>query len=331
MLTERSGHQSSCPQANPLLLINPYFWPHSTKIKGLAAIQQSDIHPSVKGMRTTMLGIGVSFFLVFVKLLAGHIGHSYALIADATESSADVLSSGLLWIGLRIAQKPPDTEHPYGHGKAEPLAAIVISLFLLGAAIWIGWHAIVFIRTPHEMPRRFTLAVLLGVILIKEGLFRYVLKTGKQINSQAVKSDAYHHRSDAITSIAAFVGISIALILGPGHESADDWAALVAAGIIVFNAISLLRPAVNEVMDAAPSKEIVGRVRNLASQDPMVRKVEKCYVRKMGFDYFVDIHIQVDGSFSVTEGHAIAHAVKSKLLESNLRIKDVLVHVEPFH
>ena len=277
-----------------------------------------------------MLGIGVSFFLVFVKLLAGHIGHSYALIADATESSADVLSSGLLWIGLRIAQKPPDTEHPYGHGKAEPLAAIVISLFLLGAAIWIGWHAIGFIRTPHEMPRRFTLFILMGVILIKETLFRYVLKVGKQVNSQAVKSDAYHHRSDAITSIAAFIGISIALILGPGPESADDWAALVAAAIIVVNAISLLRPAVNEIMDAAPSKEIVGRVRNLASQNPMVLKVEKCYVRKMGFDYFVDIHIQVDGSLSVTEGHAIAHAVKSKLLESNLRIKDVLVHVEPY-
>ena len=277
-----------------------------------------------------MLGIGVSFILVFIKLAVGQIGHSYALIADATESSADVLSSGLLWIGLRIAQKPADSEHPYGHGKAEPLAAIVISLFLLGAAIWIGWHAIEFIRTPHEMPRRFTLPVLAGVILIKEGLFRYVLKVGKEINSQAVKSDAYHHRSDAITSIAAFIGISVALILGKGYESADDWAALIAACIIVYNAIALLRPAIDEVMDAAPSKEIVGRVRNLASQNSMVRGVEKCYVRKMGFDYFVDIHIQVDGALSVTEGHAIAHEVKSKLLESNLRIKDVLVHVEPF-
>jgi cation diffusion facilitator family transporter len=281
-------------------------------------------------MRTTMLGIGVSFILVFIKMAAGHIGHSYALIADATESSADVLSSGLLWIGLRIAQKPPDNEHPYGHGKAEPLAAIVISLFLMAAAVWIGWHAVEFIRTPHPMPRSFTLYVLLGVILVKEGLFWYVLKVGKQIGSQAVKSDAYHHRADAITSIAAFIGISIALLLGPGHESADDWAALVAACIVLYNAISLLRPAVNEVMDAAPSKEIVGRVRHLAGQNPLVRKVEKCYVRKMGFDYFVDIHIQVDGALSVTEGHAIAHAVKATLLESKLRIKDVLVHVEPY-
>ena len=293
-------------------------------------MEATDVHPSVRGMRTTMLGIGVSFLLVFVKMAAGHIGHSYALIADATESSADVLSSGLLWIGLRIAQKPADTEHPYGHGKAEPLAAIVISLFLLGAAVWIGWHAIELIRTPHPMPRSFTLLVLVGVIGTKEALFRYVLKVGNQIDSQAVKSDAYHHRADAITSIAAFIGISIALLLGPGHESADDWAALAAACIIVYNAILLLRPAVNEVMDAAPSKEIVGRIRDLASQNPLVRKVEKCYVRKMGFDYFVDIHIQVDGTLSVTQGHAIAHAVKAKLLESKLRIKDVLVHVEPY-
>ena len=293
-------------------------------------MEATDVHPSVRGMRTTMLGIGVSFLLVFVKMAAGHIGHSYALIADATESSADVLSSGLLWIGLRIAQKPADTEHPYGHGKAEPLAAIVISLFLLGAAVWIGWHAIELIRTPHPMPRSFTLLVLVGVIGIKEALFRYVLKVGNQIDSQAVKSDAYHHRADAITSIAAFIGISIALLLGPGHESADDWAALAAACIIVYNAILLLRPAVNEVMDAAPSKEIVGRIRDLASQNPLVRKVEKCYVRKMGFDYFVDIHIQVDGTLSVTQGHAIAHAVKAKFLESKLRIKDVLVHVEPY-
>ncbi|MDR3713492.1 MAG: cation diffusion facilitator family transporter [Puia sp.] len=288
-----------------------------------------DTHPSVKAMRTTLWGIGISITLVFVKFISGYLGHSYALVADATETSADVLSSALLWVGLRIAMKPADKEHPYGHGKAEPLAAIVISLFLLGAAVWIGWHAIYFIRTPHQMPRRFTLGVLLAVIFIKEAMFRYVLKVGKEINSQAVKSDAYHHRSDAITSIAAFVGIIAALILGKGYEAADDWAALIASGIIVFNAMALLRPALNEVMDAAPSNEIVAKVRALASENKDVKVVEKCYVRKMGFDYYVDIHIQVEGVLSVAEGHAIAHAVKDQLLRSDLRIKDVLVHVEP--
>ncbi|HWK03160.1 MAG TPA: cation diffusion facilitator family transporter [Puia sp.] len=292
-------------------------------------MQSIDIHPSVKAMRTTLLGIAISIVLVFVKFFAGYLGHSYALVADATETATDVLSSALLWVGLRIAMKPADKEHPYGHGKAEPLAAIVISLFLLTAAVWIGWHAIEFIRTPHQLPKKFTLIILLVVILIKEGMYRYVLRIGKEINSQAVKSDAWHHRSDAITSVAAFIGIIVALVLGKGYESADDWAALIASGIIVVNAVSLLRPALNEVMDAAPSNEIVTKIRALASENKDVRLVEKCYVRKMGFDYYVDIHIQVDGDLPVTEGHTIAHAVKDKLLNSDLRIKDVLVHVEP--
>ena len=288
-----------------------------------------DIHPSVTGMKTTLMGIVVSIVLVFIKGFCGYIGHSFALIADATESGADVLSSTLLWIGLRIALKQPDEEHPYGHGKAEPLAAVVISLFLIGAALWIGFHSIVFINTPHELPEKFTLWVLVIVIIIKETMFRYVLSVGKKINSAAVKADAHHHRSDVITSIAAFIGITIALIGGKGYEGADDWAALIASGLILYNAIRLLRPALAEIMDAAPSNEIVQKVRELAATVPMVRGIEKCYVRKMGFDYFVDIHIEVDGQLSVTEGHRIAHLVKDTILKSSLRVTDVLIHVEP--
>src|SRR5690606_697655 len=168
-------------------------------------MKNPDTHPSVTAIRTTILGIGVSLVLIFVKGFAGYFGHSYALIADASESGADILSSGLLWIGLRIALKEPDKEHPYGHGKAEPLAAIAVALFLIGAAFWIAWNAVGYIRTPHEMPRAFTLWVLVLVIGVKEGMYRYVLSIGKKINSQAVKADAHHHRSDSITSIAAFI------------------------------------------------------------------------------------------------------------------------------
>jgi cation diffusion facilitator family transporter len=293
-------------------------------------MHSNDIHPSVKGMRTTALGIAISIVLVFVKLISGYIGHSYALIADGSETAADVLSSALLWLGLRISVKPADKEHPYGHGKAEPLAGILISLFLIGTAVWIAYNAIVLIRTPHHLPRKFTLAVLLVVILIKEAMFRYVLKVGKEINSQAVKSDAWHHRSDAITSIAAFIGILVAVLLGKGYEAADDWAALIASFIILYNGINLLRPALNEIMDAAPSNEIVGKVRELAANIPKVDLVEKCFVRKMGFDYFVDLHIQVSPELTVAQGHEIAHHVKDRLLKSELRIKDVLIHVEPF-
>jgi cation diffusion facilitator family transporter len=293
-------------------------------------VANADVHPSIRGMRTTLLGIGISIVLVLLKGIAGYLGHSYALIADATETGADVLSSALLWIGLRISTKPADTEHPYGHGKAEPIAGVVVSLFLFGSALWIAWHAIGYITTPHELPRKFTLYVLLLVILVKEAMYRYVLKIGTQINSHAVTADAHHHRSDAITSVAAFIGISIALAGGKGYEGADDWAALIASMIIIYNAVHLIKPSLDEIMDTAPSNEIVSKVRQLASEVPEVCKVEKCYVRKMGFDYYIDIHIEVDADISVTEGHRISHLVKDKMLQSDLMIKDVLVHVEPF-
>ncbi|OKS85198.1 cation diffusion facilitator family transporter [Mucilaginibacter polytrichastri] len=289
-----------------------------------------DVHPSVKAIRTTQIGIGISIVLVFLKAITGHLGHSYALIADATETGADVFSSTLLWIGLKIAMKPADPKHPYGHGKAEPIASIVISFCLMGASVWIGWHALELATTPHAMPKRFTLYVLLVVMIIKESMFRYVLKVGKQIDSNAVKADAYHHRSDAITSVAAFIGIVIALVAGKGYEGADDWAALLASGLIFYNAIQLLRPGLEEIMDAAPSAEIVDKIRTLAAEVSDVKLIEKCYVRKMGFDYFVDLHIQLDPELTVAEGHRIAHVVKDKLLASKLSIKDVLIHIEPF-
>ena len=289
-----------------------------------------DIHPSDTAIRTTLLGIAVSVVLIFVKGISGHLGHSYALIADATESGADILSSGLLWIGLRIALKKPDKEHPYGHGKAEPLAAIAVSLFLILAAVWIGYNAINFIGTPHLAPKSFTLWVLLIVIAIKEMMFRYVYSIGVKINSQAVKADAQHHRSDAITSVAAFIGISIAIVGGKGYEGADDWDAIVASVLIFYNAVVIPRPAMAEIMDAPPSNEIVQKVKDIAAAIPEVKGIEKCYVRKMGFDYIVDIHIEVDGAETVTEGHRIAHAVKDAILDSDLRVLNVLVHVEPY-
>lgn len=296
-------------------------------LKNMSSI---DLNPSLRAIRTTQLGIAISVVLVVLKASSGYIGHSYALIADATETGADVFSSVLLWIGLRIAMKPADQNHPYGHGKAEPLASILISLSLMGAAVWIGWHAVTFIQTPHTLPKKFTLLVLLLVVLIKESMFRYVLRVGKEINSTAVKADAYHHRSDVISSVAALIGIMIALIGGKGYEGADDWAALLAALVIFYNAIQLMLPGLAEIMDAAPSAEIIQQVREVSSGISQVMKVEKCYVRKMGFDYFVDLHIQVQPDLTVFQGHEIAHQVKDTLLKQTLGIKDVLIHVEPY-
>jgi len=283
-----------------------------------------------EAISTTQLGILVSIALIFIKGISGHLGQSYALIADATESCADVISSGLLWLALKYAQRPPDKGHPYGHGKAEPVAAVIIGMFLLLAAGWIGWHAIGFIQTPHDLPKSYTLIVLVIVIMIKELLFRYVFAIGKRLNSNAVKADAYHHRSDAITSVAAFAGITIALFLGKGYEGADDWAALLACVFIVYNAFKIIKPAFSEIMDGAPSDELIAAISHVAALHEEVKLVEKCYVRKMGLEYYVDMHIEVDGHINVFEAHRVAHQVKDELLESDLHIKDALIHVEPY-
>ena len=272
----------------------------------------------------------ISIALIFIKGISGHLGQSYALIADATESGADVISSGMLWLALKYAQRPPDKGHPYGHGKAEPIASVLIGLFLLLAAGWIAWHAVILIQTPHELPKRYTLFVLVIVVLVKELLFRHVFAVGKRINSNAVQADAFHHRSDAITSIAAFIGIALALFLGKGYEGADDWAALLACLFIIYNAFKIIRPAITEIMDGAPSDEIIDSVSHIASLHVEVKRVEKCFVRKMGLEYYVDMHIEVDGHINVFHAHDVAHQVKDELLASNLHIKDALIHVEPY-
>lgn len=289
-----------------------------------------DISPSKEAIRTTQIGIVISIILIFVKGISGYVGNSYALIADATESGADVISSGLLWLALLYAQRPADKGHPYGHGKAEPIAAVLIGIFLMLAACWIAWHAVFFITTPHVLPSSFTLIVLFIVVVTKELLFRYVMKVGIKLNSQAVKADAYHHRSDAITSIAAFVGIAIALFMGKGYEGADDWAALLACLFIIYNAVKIIRPAFSEIMDGAPADELIAEISRMASLHPEVKRVEKCIVRKMGLAYYVDMHIEVEGNTTVFDAHEVAHQVKDELLQSALQIKDVLIHVEPY-
>lgn len=289
----------------------------------------ADSHPASIGSRTTIIGIFANALLACIKGLAGIVGNSYALLADAVESSTDVFSSLVVLSGLRIAKAPPDEDHPYGHGKAEPLAAAVVSLALVVAAIGIAVQSIREIHLPHHSPAPFTLIVLVGVVITKESLFRFVFKTGQSVNSTAVKTDAWHHRSDALTSLAAFIGISIALIGGRGYEQADDWAALFASGVIAFNGIRLLRPAILEAMDTAPSSEVVEQVLNTAGRVEGVVGLDKCLVRKMGFDYYVDLHVIVDGNLPVRQAHKIGHDVKDRLRAEHSYIKDVLVHIEP--
>jgi len=292
-------------------------------------VQSTNRERAERGQSSTLLGIGANVALVLGKGTAGVVGHSYALIAEAIESGTDILSSLIVWLGLRTAAREPDANHPYGHGKAEPLAAIMVAVALVAAATYIATEGILHILTPHQLPAPFTLAVLAVVIVLKETLYRRVNKVGEEVDSSAVKADAWHHRADVITSCTAFIGISIALIGGKGYESADDWAALVACCFIVFNAYHIFRPAFGEIMDEAPAGTWAEDVRALAEAVPGVVATEKCYVRKMGFEFFADLHVIVDGTISVREGHAIAHAVKARIMQVKPAIYDVLVHIEP--
>ena len=267
--------------------------------------------------------------LAVVKGVAGIFGNSHALVADAIESTGDIFSSLLVLLGLKYASKPADRNHPYGHGRIEPLVTFAVVGFLIIAAAIIAYKSIENIRTPHELPEPYTLIVLAFVIAIKEFFYRRVLRASKETQSSSLKADAWHHRSDAITSIAAFIGISIALIFGKGYETADDWAALISSGIIFYNGYLIFRPALSEIMDEHIYDDLTNEIHAISKTVEGVHDTEKCLVRKSGLTFFVDLHIQVKSTLTVKEGHDIAHHLKNVLKEKLPQISDVLIHVEP--
>lgn len=281
------------------------------------------------GTRVALAGMIVNVLLAAAKITAGLLGNSYVLIADGIESVLDIGGSAVIWGGLKFASRPPDATHPYGHGKAEPMAAGIVAMGVLAAALGLAIQSVREIFLPHHAPAPFTLIVLIVVVAVKEFLYRSVIRLGKNVESTAVQTDAWHHRADAMTSIAAFIGISIALIGGERWQSADAWAALFACAIIAANGYRLLFPALHEMLDTAPRGEIVSIITRAAGSVPGVCDVEKCLVRKMGLSFYADLHVMVDGAISVRDGHDIAHQVKDAIKQTDSRIADVLVHVEP--
>jgi cation diffusion facilitator family transporter len=288
-----------------------------------------------RGIRAAQIGILINAALAGIKLFAGVVGNTYALVADAVESMADIFGSLIVWGGLHVASLPADEDHPFGHGKAEALAAMVVSLMLLAAAAGIGIEAVKEIRTPHNTPAPWTLAVLVGVMVVKWILSRRVQAVGAETGSTAVQADAQHHLSDAITSAAAFIGISVALLGsrfggGSGWESADDWAALVASAVIAFNGISMIRAASHDLMDRMPGQDIVAPIRHAALAVNGVSAIEKLHVRKAGMTYHVTVHVQADATMPLDAAHALGGRVKSAIRASSPQVSYVLVHMEPY-
>lgn len=282
------------------------------------------------GARLVLRGIFLNLVLAAVKFAGGIFGNTYALIADGAESTLDVFSSLLVWAGMRVAARPPDADHPYGHGKAEPLAALAVAVFIFAMAGYVGTHAVREIITPHQGPKWWTLLLLAAVVVLKALFSRRLRAAGEEAGSTALDVEAAHHWSDAVTSAAAFVGIAVALAGGAGWEAADDWAALFACVVIAFNGVGMVNKALGDVMDTAVPESFESEIRALALAVPGVLALHRVRVRKSGLSNLVDIQIRVDGDLSVRAGHDIAHAVKDALIASAPhRISDVTVHVEP--
>ena len=280
-------------------------------------------------VKATYFSIVGNVCLAVVKGIAGVFGNSYALIADAIESTTDIFSSFLVLFGIKYSNRPADANHPYGHGRAEPLVTFLVVGFLITSATIIAYESISNIGTPHELPKPWTLIVLGVIIIWKEFSFRLVMKRGIQTNSSSLKADAWHHRSDAITSVAAFIGITIAIILGKGYESADDWAALFASGFILYNSYLIFRPALGEIMDEHLYDDLVDEIRTVSLNVDGIIETEKCFIRKSGMKYHVDLHAVVDATISVKEGHDLAHLLKDTLREKIFELGHVLIHIEP--
>ena len=282
-----------------------------------------------KAIRTTYFSIIGNTLLALVKGLAGFFGNSYALIADAIESTTDIVASFFVLLGFRYAKRPADENHPYGHGKIEPLITFAVVAFLVISATLIAFTSIQNIQTPQESPKSWTLIVLGIIIVWKEISFQIVIRKSKQTNSSSLKADAWHHRSDAITSVMAFIGISISLLMGEGYETADDWAALFASAFILYNAYLILRPAFGEIMDEQLYDDLILEIRAKSLEVPGVLGTEKCFIRKAGMNFHVDLHAMVDGEISVKIGHDIAHELKDHLRNEIASLGHVLIHVEP--
>jgi cation diffusion facilitator family transporter len=282
-----------------------------------------------KAKRTTIISLVSNLLLATVKWFAGYFGNSFALIADAIESTTDVFSSFLVLLGIQYSTKPADENHPYGHGRAEVLVTFLVVTFLVVSACVIAYQSIQNILSPHLPPKTFTLIVLGAIILWKELSYQWVKKKSREIKSTVLEAEAWHHRADAITSVAAFVGITIAIIFGSNYAAADDWAALLASFFILYNAFMIFRPAWGEMMDENLHEDLIKEIKEMSLQVSGVIDTEKCFLRKTGMKYHLELHAIVSAEVSVREGHDISHHLMDKLKNEFDYLGRISIHIEP--
>ncbi|MFN4299780.1 MAG: cation diffusion facilitator family transporter [Thermaurantimonas sp.] len=283
-------------------------------------------HPIESLLRKSFVFNG---FIIIAKLFFGILGNSFALMADAIESASDVVASGIVWLGARYASRPADENHPYGHGRAEPLIAFVVVLFLIISSLIIFYQSVLNIRKPQESPEWWTIPVIAAIIVAKELAFRIIYRASDRLHSTAGRAEAWHHRADAITSLATLTGVSVAVLLGGAFVVADEIAAMIAALFILYNAYKILRPALSEALDEHIHHELEEDIRRISKTVEGIIDTEKCYIRKTGLTYYVDLHAIVDGNITVKEGHDLAHRLKDTLMHHLPNISDVLIHIEP--
>lgn len=279
--------------------------------------------------KITLIGLVVNLLLSGFKFVAGVVGASQAVVADAVHSLSDCTTDVAVIVGAHYWSQPADQNHPYGHGRLETLVTIFIGVILLGAALGIGWNAIQTLHEQHHRAPGWIALIAAGVsILCKEILYQWTVRAGRRVKSTAVVANAWHHRLDAMSSVPVVLAVGAAVMV-PTWAFLDHVGAILVSLFILHAAAKIIWPGIQELIDYGAPEETSERIRTIAYQNPAVREVHKIRTRLIGNSVQVDLHVLVDSRLTVLDGHDIAEDVKARILEQGPDVVDVVVHVEP--
>ncbi len=281
------------------------------------------------GQRIAAAGMAITGALALVKIFAGLAVHSTAVVADGLESAGDVFSSGMVLLGLTLSFKPADENHPYGHGRAEILSGLLVGLVLASGGALISYGSFLRLGQPHEPLRWFVVWPLAASLVAKSALAATKFQVGKRMRSAALMGDAWHDTTDCISALTALIAVALTLAAPQRFFNADRYGGLAVGIIIILAGVRVARETALQLMDTMPSDKMIAEIRAAASQVHGVLGIEKCFARKTGLSYHVDLHMEVDPEMTVRQSHDLAHEVRLRVVEQVDWVADVLVHVEP--